>query len=138
MDIDELIAREAGSDNEHDERYRSALLSAYEEYSQLTREELERHLGAAKLVYKHQGPTYINTAACMILENLLNDSLDKPFSVGDKVTTDFYKDEAHLIRRVVDVYHSDTCQSCWMVVSEDERGRKLNCDSGWYRKIKDG
>lgn len=58
-----------------------------------------------------------------------------PFSIGDKVTTDFYKKDRALIRTVTKVYRPGyVCESGWLVETIDELRRILACDANWYRK----
>ena len=58
-----------------------------------------------------------------------------PFNIGDKVKTDFYNKDKHLIRTVVKVFvPMFHCESGWFVHTIDTFGRHLKCDSNWYKK----
>ena len=53
--------------------------------------------------------------------------------IGDSVTTDFYKKDSHLTRKVTDVKPYDgASESGWEVTTVDQFGRFLSCDMNWY------
>ena len=56
-----------------------------------------------------------------------------PFSVGDKVMTDFYKKDRHLVRTVTKVDRWCS-QTGWRVCTVDKFGRELNVDADWFTR----
>jgi hypothetical protein len=53
--------------------------------------------------------------------------------VGDLVTTDFYKKDSDLIRKVTDVKpYIGSSESGWEVTTIDHCGRFISCDMNWY------
>ena len=59
------------------------------------------------------------------------------FKFGDKVTSTFYHKDRKIIRTVIAIKFHPTSESGWFVVTRDDQGRMLDCDSHWYRKVED-
>lgn len=57
------------------------------------------------------------------------------FEIGDKVKTDYYVKDRHLVRTVTRVERVVPSQTGVFVTTRDEMGRELSCDSAWYHKV---
>jgi hypothetical protein len=62
--------------------------------------------------------------------------LDKTslFRIGDFVTTDFYPNDSNLVREIIEIKdYIGASQTGVEITTIDQRGRKLSCDSAWYK-----
>ena len=75
MDIDNLIAREASDDTDHDKNYARALRQSYDQYHHLTGNELLGALDQARARYRGF-PTHKMVADCMVLYELVKEEED--------------------------------------------------------------
>ncbi|MEQ1852710.1 MAG: hypothetical protein ABMA01_14100 [Chthoniobacteraceae bacterium] len=56
-----------------------------------------------------------------------------PIGIGDLVWTQFFRNDAHLRRRVTAIRPAPgRCNSGWWVETVDDNGSALSCDSSWF------